>query len=373
MNGSERIEAAADLKPADRPPVSPLVIGFAGACAGMTQGEIYADFGDWMKALDITYGVIGACDSVFPRWPRDVARMQMLRCRLPGGELGENEAAQAVETQMMEPDEYRAVASGGYVKWFFGLLSKLWGLPFGFPFAMPLVFPRLLALNARAARIAGEWARRGVPPGFDSACYPPFDLFSLVRSMEPFFYDLYDCPELVESACRAALPDIVKFAKMPLRFGPCGAGKKVCVYPMRSSASFISPKVFERFSFPYLKAIVEAFWSDGIRSVLHCDGDWTPMLGYLRELPEKSCIVELDGQTDIFRAKAVLGGRLCIKGDVPASLLAFGGKDEVSEYCCRLIRGAGRDGGFILSSGCEVPLNAKTENVKALVDAAREF
>ena len=31
----------------------------------------------------------------------------------------------------------------------------------------------------------------------------------------------------------------------------------------------------------------------------------------------------------------------------------------------------GHDGGFILGSGCEVPITAKVENVAALIGAAR--
>jgi uroporphyrinogen-III decarboxylase len=94
------------------------------------------------------------------------------------------------------------------------------------------------------------------------------------------------------------------------------------------------------------------------------------MLPYFRELPRRSCIIEFDGLTDIFRAKAELGDHLCLKGDVPATLLATGSRDDVLEYCQRLIAEVGRGGGFILSSGCEVPADAPLENVRAIIDAA---
>ena len=272
----------------------------------------------------------------------------------------------------MDQNGYNNIITEGYTKWFFNYIAKLWGINLEFPFAMPFIIPRLLRLNIRTGKISKYWLDRGVPTGFDSACYPPFDMFSLIRSMESFFYDLFDCPELVEKASRTALKGIIRFAKMPLRFGSGGVNKKICIYPMRSSASFISPGIFERFSFPFLKEMVEAFWSEGIISVLHCDGNWVPMLKYFRELPQKSCIVELDEQTDIFYAKSILGDHLCIKGNVSSPLLAFGKKEDISEYCCKLISEVGRGGGFILSTGCEVPLNAKEENVKAIVDAVRE-
>lgn len=70
MTCFERIDAAVNLRVADRVPVAPLIIGYAGSCAGVTQGEIYLDLGAWMRALAMTYGEIGECDAVFPVAPR---------------------------------------------------------------------------------------------------------------------------------------------------------------------------------------------------------------------------------------------------------------------------------------------------------------
>ena len=78
-------------------------------------------------------------------------------------------------------------------------------------------------------------------------------------------------------------------------------------------------------------------------------------------------VVQFDGASDIFKAKEIIGDRMCIYGDVPADLLALGSPSEVDEYCHRLIEGVGKGGGFILGSGCELAPNAKPENVKAML------
>ena len=58
-------------------------------------------------------------------------------------------------------------------------------------------------------------------------------------------------------------------------------------------------------------------------------------------------------------------------GDVPAAMLAFDTPDNVYNYCNKLIREIGPEG-FILHSGCDIPTNAKIENVQVMVQSALE-
>ncbi len=47
------------------------------------------------------------------------------------------------------------------------------------------------------------------------------------------------------------------------------------------------------------------------------------------------------------------------------------GDDPATALRKHLIDVVGRGGGFILSSGCEVPYNAKAENVAALIETGK--
>jgi len=64
---------------------------------------------------------------------------------------------------------------------------------------------------------------------------------------------------------------------------------------------------------------------------------------------------------------------MCIMGDVPASLLSIGTTEDVVAYCEKLIDIVGKDGGFILSTGCECPIDAKFDNVKAMIDTPKNY
>jgi uroporphyrinogen-III decarboxylase len=149
--------------------------------------------------------------------------------------------------------------------------------------------------------------------------------------------------------------------------------RRVLVFCHRTSNDFVSPQQFEKYAFPSLKIIVNGLLERGITPFLHCDGNWDKNLDYLHVFPKGKVVLQFDGRTDIFRAKEIIGAHSCIFGDVPAAMLAFGGKQEVTDYCRKLIKEVGKDGGFILAAGCEVAPNARPENVKAMIDAVKQF
>lgn len=288
--------------------------------------------------------------------------------KLPGRELGDEELFQILEEEIMTPADYERILDVGYGRWYMDYLVALQpDLPAGRR-GRAIVTWQFIRMALRIRGNARRLAKRGVTPAFSAGCYPPFDYFSLARSMERFSLDLYEVPELVQRASDAAIEPTVATTLQTLMLT---RGTRVSIYPMRSSATFISPKMFEERVLEQLKRLVEAFTAKGLTPLLHCDGNWGPMLHLLRELPRASCILELDNDTDIFEAKEVLGDWMCLKGNVPAVMLAFGEPGEVEAYCQRLISEVGHDGGFILSSGCEVPLNAKLENVEAMLRVGR--
>ncbi len=129
-------------------------------------------------------------------------------------------------------------------------------------------------------------------------------------------------------------------------------------------------EMWQRFVWPYFKRIVHEVVDAGLIALLHLDSDWTRELDRFLDLPKGKCIMALDGKTDIFKARSVLAGHMCIMGDVPAAMLFMDDPDTVFDYCARLIKELGPKG-FILQSGCDIPTNATLRNVQAMVAAAK--
>jgi hypothetical protein len=322
--------------------------------------------------------------------------------RWPGGTLPPDIPYQFVEGEYMKADEYNAFLSDPsdfmmryYLPRLFGALEPLSGLSpltsavggYGFlatigAFARP-EFQRLAQKIYQAAReqerlkkqLSGfleKLARLGFPTeqfggGISGA---PFDTIAdYLRGMRGTMIDMFRCPDkllaaadkVLERAMKRATPavtdsrDSLKWQGMPLH---------------RGSDGFMSLEQFEKFYWPTLKKTILFNVELGYTVWLFCEGIWDTRLEYLLELPKGKVVCAFE-QTDMFKAKEVLGGHLCIQGNVPPSILEFGSPQQVDEYCKRLIQVCGRGGGFILSPGSSND-QATPENVRAMVDSVKK-
>jgi uroporphyrinogen-III decarboxylase len=71
-------------------------------------------------------------------------------------------------------------------------------------------------------------------------------------------------------------------------------------------------------------------------------------------------------------AKRILGDICCIAGNVPTSIVMKGTVQQVKENCRKLIEDCAAGGGYILAGGASID-NGKIENLKAMMDAAKEY
>jgi hypothetical protein len=368
MDSFEKLERAIALKPTPEIPVYPHIITFAGRCAGVTQAELFSSNKTWLAACDKTFERVGKPDVVFPMNPWDTAYTESMKVKLPGRELGPDEPFQFVEEEIMVASDYDVILEKGWSAWNTGFMKKIQSPPWHGKIGSVKVTWNFIKVGMNTGKNIKHWRERGLPVMFEVGVAPPFDVFSLSRSLRPFYRDVFEMPEKVKKAVDVGTDAMIKLGIDNARRAK---GSRVAIFAMRSSASFISPTIFDEISFPSIKRMVEGYHAAGIVSVLHCDGNWDLMIPRFRELPRASCVVELDGATNIRKAREVLADHLCIKGDVHHAMLSLGTREEVETYCGELIEFMGHDGGFILGSGCEVPITAKVENVAALIAAAR--
>ena len=224
-------------------------------------------------------------------------------------------------------------------------------------------------LEANFEASVAAFRDHGFVPLSGAIVAPPFERLCGARSMTQFFADLYRRPDVVRRTMDAMAPALIEEA---VAVAELCALPSIWVGGWRSAGSMLRRTIWDEFVFPYLKDLVWALSDAGIKPTLHFDHDWTRDLARLRELPAARCMLNLDGMTDIRAAHEILGDHMALMGDVPATLLAVGSPADVRDYVRRLIADVGRRG-LLLAPGCDIPVDARSENLEALVDAGLEY
>ena len=133
-----------------------------------------------------------------------------------------------------------------------------------------------------------------------------------------------------------------------------------------SSQTILTPSVFKKFSLPLLKNIFKDCRAAG---ALAC---WLAITGktddFLLSYPSAGVdLATLDYEVSMEKAihllpQMVIAGNLCPFDFVERQPW------ELKEQCLELLELVATRPGFILSTGCEVPLNSKPENLRAMMD-----
>jgi uroporphyrinogen-III decarboxylase len=133
----------------------------------------------------------------------------------------------------------------------------------------------------------------------------------------------------------------------------------------------MSNEQFETFYWPTLKKVILGLAEAGCVPCCFVEGGYNQRLEYLTEVPEGQCIFIFD-RTDMSRAREMLGGKSCIGGGFPVSLIITGTVEEVETETKRLLDKAAGDGGYILSIGCAMD-EAKEDTLKAFIKTGKEY
>lgn len=356
---NDRVFKAIALEETDRTPVVFEYAGFAARAAGVPFGEFVKDP---LRSADImmeAFDKAGGADAIDygAYTPALLSFIWMSRILVSGEHLPADAPWQVQELELMKPEDYDRIVEMGWMDFFAQFLetnvkSGIMQEFGGFMGIMPEVLEK--------------WKAKGVPVFQVGAVTTPFELFCGGRTLPKFIMDLYRMPDKVERAMQAAAPFMAAPAiGITQQLGT----PALWVGGWRSASEFLSRPIWERFVWPYLRQVAHEVLDAGLTVIFHLDSDWTRDLEMFKEFPAGKCVLELDSSTDIVRAKEVLGDTMCIMGDVPPALFSHGTADDVYEYCRRNIERLGPTG-YILHSGCDIPVDAKVENVAAMMRAA---
>lgn len=335
MNSLERIKSAVGFKTPDRTPVIAQVFGHAAVLSGVALGD-YVQDGDLLARCQIEALERYGYDAVFALMDVGV----------------ETEAVGSILTY--RPNQYPIVSS-------YALTgdAEIRGLSAPNPYRDGRM-PELLKAARQLRREVGDDAL------VVGCVLGPMTLATQLLGIEKTLYLAIDEPE--------KFADLMDFAEtVVIRFGiaqiEAGAHLPI-VFDPSSSPAVIPPQFFREFVFRRLERVFAVLKRAGaIANWLHIAG---PIESILPFYPRAGVdIANFDYCVDPLDAcKAI--PRTCLDGNIKSLSLVDETPDALAEESNRLLARFADRGGFILSSGCEVPLESKPENIRAMVSAVRK-
>jgi uroporphyrinogen-III decarboxylase len=221
------------------------------------------------------------------------------------------------------------------------------------------------------AALQKDLAALGFPSMSAALCPCPYDYFAdYLRGSKGIMLDMHRRKDKLLAAMEHLTPMLIQGAIADGTAGSCN----IIFMPMHWGLdAFMSLAQFKTFYWPFLRRILLAQIEAGVAPCVFWEGDCTSRLETIGDIPQGKAIYWFE-RTDLLRAKEVLGDTVCLRGNVPASLLNTGTPDDVTEFCRRLIKGAGKNGGLILDGGGGdgIPDEARLENVKAMFRSVHE-
>jgi len=195
----------------------------------------------------------------------------------------------------------------------------------------------------------------------------PFSQIAFMMGVERVLLAIHEEPEALKRAIEKRMPLALDWAGEMAGLG----APSVWIGEGVASSSLISPRQYEEFVLPYEQRVAARLRELGVPSALHICGKAT---GILDQMARSGCdCFEADWQVDLAEAKASIGDRMSMKGNLHTTALVHDGPQQVFEAARGAIEKAKRGGGFILSSGCALGRDTPPENIEAMVRAAREF
>ena len=203
--------------------------------------------------------------------------------------------------------------------------------------------------------------------GVGSSVAGPFTIAAYLRGINPILRDVlkekkqvHRLMQYVTDACKAWI-DLA---------APIGVG--ISMADPLASPSVLNPNMFREYVFPYFIQIIDYAWAKtGQKPSLHMCGRTEKIWPYLKQLHISS--LSLDNVIDLSAASKEFGESFCLMGNVdPVKTIQAGPPEQIRQAVADCVAKAGKSPkGFVVASGCQIPVGTPMAHVEAMLDAVR--
>ena len=193
----------------------------------------------------------------------------------------------------------------------------------------------------------------------------PMTLATQLVGLEEALYMAIDNPDGFERLLDFSARVVIEFGSAQIESG----AHAPMVFDPSASMAVIPVSFFREFELPRLNKIFKAFKAAGASAGwVHIAGPLGPALPFLGQTGAN--IFNFDYCVDP-NDVLTTGPRFCFNGNIKSLDFETAQPEDIFNESLRLQELFSLRGGFILSSGCEIPPGSKPENIAALVAAAR--
>jgi hypothetical protein len=223
-------------------------------------------------------------------------------------------------------------------------------------------------ISAFQAQLFAEIMKRGNALFPMTNAYTPADVIGdFLRHPTGAMLDIRRRPEDFKMACEVLVEHILKVATAVPPIPPLTQ----FFIPLHLN-EMLPPKLYNEFYWPYLKKIIETLVAKGYKGFIFFEGDHTPHLETILELP-KGRAYGMFERTDLRVVRKVIGDHIVIGGGISTAVFAFGSREKVFEEACKLLNDVKEPGGFMLmGGGAPLPPATRIENIWAVIEAVKK-
>jgi len=325
MTPKERIYAIIEVKPCDRPAVTPIFMSWAANFIGRCYRDYYLDGDVLVEAQLAVAGAfnIDQVSAISDPW-REASAYGM------EFEYPEDGVGKPREVFIKTRDD----------------ISKL--SVFDIENA-PRTKQRIESVRKMAAKVGQTHSVLGWAEG-------PLAAYADLRGLENTLLDLIDRPEIFTKAGEVIIRNEIAFAVAQIKAGAdmIGIGD--------SAASLISPAMYKDCVLPLEQKLFDAIHNAGAAVKLHICGNIKNAISYIARTGAD--IIDVDWMVPLTEARNLVGPDITLCGNFdPSGVLLQGTPQSVAEAARKCIKAGGRK--FILMPGCEVPPATPEQNIRA--------
>lgn len=186
-----------------------------------------------------------------------------------------------------------------------------------------------------------------------------------VEKMSKLFFTK---PEVVHHACKVSLETCIRYAQAII-----DVGLTPTISEPMSSCTVVSPKHFREFAAPYLKQLVQYINEKKKPVTMHICGKTSKIWEDVVDMGIAG--FSIDNVEDLGKCKEQIGNRVKVLGHVDPSAIMYDGTPEtVRKAVIQCVQQAwDSPKGYVIMSGCSLPVETPLQNIDAMMDAAREI